>query len=185
MEIAIGLALVLGLPLLWIVLTYNRFVALGNHCKEAWSNVDTELKRRYDLVPNLVRTVQAYAAHEKQLFEEVTRLRQVCLQNTGTPAAQAGTEGPFVLALQRLMGRVEAYPELKADKNFLELQRELVNTEDRIQAARRFFNGNVRENNNLVEGFPSNIVAGMGGFQTQDFFEVESAAIRQAPKVQV
>ncbi len=172
------------LPLLWLLATYNRFVRLRNHCTEAWSNVDTELKRRYDLIPNLVRTVQGYAAHERQVLEEVTRLRQRCVQETGSPRTQAAAENELVRALQRLLVRVEAYPDLKASRNFLELQQELANTEDRIQAARRFYNGNVRENNNAIESFPGNIVASIFGFPSREFFEIETAA-RVAPQVQL
>lgn len=172
------------LPLLWLLVTYNRFVRLRNHCTEAWSNVDTELKRRYDLIPNLVRTVQGYAAHERQVLEEVTRLRQRCVQETGSPQAQAAAENELVHALQRLLIRVEAYPDLKASRNFLELQQELANTEDRIQAARRFYNGNVRQNNNAIESFPGNIVASIFGFTSREFFEIEAAA-RVAPQVQL
>jgi LemA protein len=168
---------------LWLWSAYNRLVKCNNHCVEAWSNVDTELKRRYALVPNLVRTVKGYAGHERDLLHEVTRLRNVCADNTGPPAAQADTEKQLVQALQRLLVRVEAYPDLKASQNFLELQEELTNTEDRIQAARRFFNGNVRKYNNALQVFPNNIVAGAFGFKERAFFEVEPAVDRDAPEV--
>jgi LemA protein len=173
----------LALLVIWFIGNYNRLVQVRNHCTEAWSNIDTELKRRYDLIPNLVATVKGYAAHEADLLEEVTRLRQQAATDQGSPAHQAATENELVRGLSRLLARVEAYPDLKASQNFLELQHELANTEDRIQAARRFYNGNVRENNNLIEMFPSSIVANIGGFQKQEFFEVESPAIRQAPQV--
>ena len=186
MEAAIPLLFLLALvllPTVWAVSTYNRLVGLRNHCDEAWSNIDTELKRRYELIPNLVATVKGYASHEREVLEEVTRLRESCSADLGSPAHQATTENALVQALNRLLVRIEAYPELKASENFLALQRELAITEDRIQAARRFYNGNVREHNNLVEMFPSSIIAGMGEFPKRDFFEVESTAFRQAPAV--
>ena len=179
--------LILFVPLLvvliWFIGNYNRLVQVRNHCIEAWSNIDTELKRRYDLIPNLVNTVKGYAKHESEVLEEVTRLRQLAATDHGSPAHQAVTENELVRGLTKLLARVEAYPDLKASQNFLDLQQELSNTEDRIQAARRFYNGNVRENNNLVEMFPSSIVANMGGFVKKEFFEVESATVRQAPTV--
>jgi LemA protein len=177
-------ALVL-LPMIWAVATYNRLTALRNHCSEAWANIDTELKRRYELIPNLVATVRGYAAHERDVLEQVTLLREVCVADQGNPAHQAASENQLVEALNRLLVRVEAYPELKASEHFLALQRELSITEDRIQAARRFYNGNVRENNNLIEMFPSSVIAGMGNFPKRDFFELESTAFRQAPAVGV
>lgn len=173
------------LALVWFVATYNRFVQLGNHCTEAWSNIDTELKRRYELIPNLVATVQGYAAHERGLLEEVTRLRAACAQNNGPVGEQAVSERALVAALGKVFVLAERYPELKASTNFLALQEELTNTEDRLQAARRFFNGNVRENNNLVESFPSNLIAGLCGFRQRDFFEVESALQRETPQVRL
>jgi len=178
--VVLGVAVVV---LLWCCITFNRLVRLRNHCVEAWSNVDTELKRRYNLIPNLVDTVKGYAAHERQVLTEVTRLRQEAAANVGSPKQQAGTENQFVQALDRLLARVEAYPELCASANFLALQRELANTEDRIQAARRFYNGNVREHNNLVEGFPSMLIARIFGFAPREFFEVQDLRIRTAPAV--
>lgn len=180
--IALGVAI---LPLLWLMITYNRFIRLNNHCTEAWSNIDTELKRRYELIPNLVRTVQGYAAHERGLLEEITRLRQACLAENGAPKEQALLENQLVGALRRLLVRVENYPDLKASQNFLELQHELANTEDRIQAARRFYNGNTRELNNAVQSFPSNIIAGLFRFSCRDFFELEDTGIRATPQVQM
>lgn len=179
--------LLIGVPalfvLIWFIATYNSFVRLRNHCTEAWSNIDTELKRRYELIPNLVETVKGYAAHEQAVLEEVTRLRAVCAADHGSVAHQSGTEQALVGALGRLLVVAEKYPDLKASDNFLQLQRELINTEDRLQAARRFFNGNVRENNNLAESFPSNVVAGMFGFGLRDFFEVEAAVRTEQVRV--
>jgi len=177
--IAIVAAVIL-LPIIYVVLTYNTLVALRNHIRDSWSNIDTELKRRYDLIPNLVATVKGYAAHERELFEQVTQLRARCMASQGAPQAQAADENMLVAALQRLLVVVENYPQLKADRNFLELQKELVNTEDRIQAARRFFNGNVRDYRNKCETFPSSIIAGTFGFESHDYFNVPPS-VREVP----
>ena len=181
-ELLIFVVIIVLLPIVYVVLTYNTLVALRNHIRDAWSNIDTELKRRYDLIPNLVATVKGYAAHEKQVFERVTELRARCMASQGTPQEQAVDEGQLVEALKRLLVVVENYPKLKADQNFLELQRELVNTENRIQAARRFFNGNVRDYRNKCESFPSSIIASMFGFELQDYFQV-SPAVREVQDV--
>lgn len=170
------------LPIVYIILTFNSLVALRNHIRDAWSNIDTELKRRYDLIPNLVATVKGYAAHERDVFERVTELRAKCLASQGTPNEQAISENQLVDALKGLLAVVENYPQLKADKNFLELQKELVNTEDRIQAERRFFNGNVRDYRNKCETFPSSIIAGIFGFESQDYFSVRPS-VREVPDV--
>src|SRR4029079_5523049 len=127
--------------------SYNRFVSQKNLIRDAWANIDTELRRRYDLIPNLVETVKGYATHERDVFEEVTRARASAAGATGSPAAQAAAEGPFMAALGKLFAVAEAYPDLKANQNFLALQSELSNTEDRLQTARRFYNANVREFN--------------------------------------
>ena len=169
--------------LLIFVIMYNKLVQAKNHCREAWSDVGTELKRRYDLIPNLVECVRGYAKYERELLENVTRLRQECAANHGSPENQARSENLLVRALTTLYARVEAYPDLKASRNYLQLQAELVNTEDRIQAARRFYNGNVRENNNLTEMFPTNLVAGMFGFARREFFEVSDSRERAVPEV--
>lgn len=172
--------LVVLLPLIYVVLTYNTLVALRNHIRDAWANIDTELKRRYDLIPNLVATVKGYAAHEKQVLERVTELRARCMASQGAPREQAADENLLVGALKKLLVVVENYPQLKADQHFLELQRQLVNTEDRIQAARRFFNGNVRDYRNKCEAFPSSVIAGMFGFESQDYFSVHPS-VREVP----
>lgn len=177
--IPFGLLLLLGL---WIIVQFNGLVSLRNHIRESWSNIDTELKRRYELIPNLVQTVKGYAAHERDVLERVTALRARCVAQTGPVADQARDERELVGALQRLLAIVENYPALKADQHFLELQRELTNTEDRIQAARRFYNGNVRDYRNRCETFPPNLVASAFGFAPEDFFDVEPA-VRQAPGV--
>jgi len=177
-------AVILVILALYVIGVYNSLVRLRNTCDESWSGVETEMQRRYDLIPNLVNTVKGYAAHEKGLLEEVTRLREQCSTNHGTPGEQAATESLLQGALGRLMVRLEAYPDLKANQNFLELQQELANTENRIQAAYRFYNGNVRDMNNRVEMFPSNIFAGMFGFGKREFFELQNEEARTAPKVQ-
>ncbi len=163
---------------------YNGLVSIRNQCDEAWSNVDTELKRRYDLIPNLINTVKGYAKHERELLEQVTAMREKAAGNHGSMESQARDEVQLQRSLGQLMVRLENYPELKASANFLELQQELANTENRIQAALRFFNGNVRDNNNRVQQFPSNVVAGMFGFTVREFFELEEPAARVAPKVE-
>ena len=136
------------------VISYNRFVTQKNLIKDAWANIDTELRRRYDLIPNLVETVKGYATHEREVFEEVTRARASAAGATGSPAAQAAAEGPFMAALGKLFAVAEAYPDLKANENFLALQTELSNTEDRLQTARRFYNANVRTYNTRLAGVP-------------------------------
>jgi len=153
------------LLLLSTAISYNRFVSQRNLIKNAFANIDTELRRRYDLIPNLVTTVQGYAAHEREVFEEVARTRSAAMGTTGqSPAAQAAAEGPFVAALGKLFAVAENYPELKANQNFLALQGELTNTEDRIQASRRFYNANVQNYNRRVQAFPSAFIAGMFHF---------------------
>jgi len=178
--VLIFLAIIFLLPVLYVILTYNTLVALRNHIRDAWSNIDTELKRRYDMIPNLVATVKGYAAHEREVLERVTQLRVQCMASQGAPHEQAVDENLLVDALQRLLAVVENYPQLKADQHFLKLQAELVNTEDRIQAARRFFNGNVRDYRNKCQSFPSNIIAGAFGFEPQDYFNVPPS-VREVP----
>jgi LemA protein len=180
--ILVVLAAVVLLPALFIVVQYNGLVGLRNYLRNSWSNIDTELKRRYDLIPNLVQTVQGYAAHEKSVLENVTALRTRCAANQGSPEAQATDERQLVGALQQLLAVVEHYPDLKADQHFLDLQHELVNTEDRIQAARRFYNGNVRDYRNKCESFPSNIIANMFNFKPAEYFKVQPS-VRDVPDV--
>jgi LemA protein len=157
------------------IASYNRFVSQRNLIKDAWANIDTELRRRYDLIPNLVSTVQGYATHEREVFENVTKARAMATAATGSPAAQAAAEGPFVAALRQLLAVAENYPQLKANENFLALQSELSNTEDRLQTARRFYNANVRDYNRRVQSFPSMIVARFGNFELEEFFEVDES----------
>ena len=167
------------------VLVYNGLVTLRNMCVEAWSNIDTELKRRYDLLPNLVETVKGYAAHERSVLERVAEMRARAVQSTGSPGSQARDENELVRALRALFVVVEGYPQLKASQHFLELQLELARTEDRIQAARRFYNGNVRDFNNRVQVFPSSVVAGLFHFTSREFFEIEEVGVRAAPEVRL
>lgn len=164
---------------------YNRFVSQKNLIKDAWANIDTELRRRYDLIPNIIETVKGYATHEREVFENVTKARSMATAATGSPAAQAAAEGPLVAALRQLFAVVENYPDLKANQNFLALQSELSNTEDRLQTARRFYNANVRDYNRRVQSFPSMIVARFGGFKEEEFFEVDESLRGDAgvPKV--
>jgi len=166
------LVVVVLVPVVWVVVQYNALVSLRNYIRESWSDMDTELKRRYDLIPNLVATVKGYAAHERGTLERVTELRNRCAANHGSVGDQARDEVQLVGALRQLLAVVESYPQLKADQHFLKLQQELINTENRIQAARRFYNGNVRDYRNKRETFPSNLVAGMFGFQPEEFFSV-------------
>jgi LemA protein len=175
---------VLLVVLLAVALSYNRFVQQRQLIDSSWSNVDTELRRRYDLIPNLVATVRGYAAHERETLEAVVEARSHAVASNGAPASQAQNENLFVGALRSLLALSEAYPALKADAHFLELQHELVNTEDRIQAARRFFNANVRDYDRRVESVPSNLIAMATGFERREYFEIE-AAVRSsgAPEV--
>jgi len=183
MEFVYILGGILGVLLIFVAATYNSLIRMRNQVREAWSGIDTELQRRYDLIPNLVRTVKAYVKHERELLEEVTRLRDVCAFNRGTPNQQARSENELVGVLGRLFAVSEGYPDLKADRNFRDLQEELVNTEDRIQASRRFFNGNVREINTKVESFPSNLIAGAFGFRKEEYFEIGDLKVRETPEV--
>lgn len=180
--VLIFIGIIILLPFVYVILTYNTLVALRNHIRDAWSNIDTELKRRYDLIPNLVATVKGYAAHEKEIFERITELRARCMAGQGARHEQVANENQLVDALKSLLAVVENYPQLKADQHFLELQRELVNTEDRIQAARRFFNGNVRDYRNKCETFPSSLIAGMFGFELHDYFNVHPS-VREVPDI--
>ncbi len=182
MPVVIIIAVIVLTPIIFVIATYNTLVGLKNHIKDAWANIDTELKRRYELIPNLVNTVKGYAKHEQQLFRQITELRSKCIANAGNVSAQCGTEQLLVGALQKLLAVVENYPQLKASDNFLQIQQELVNTEDRIQAARRFYNGNVRDYKNKCQMFPSSIIAGVFGFESQDYFNVDPA-VRKAPSV--
>lgn len=173
------------IPLVWLIAVYNRFVGLRQHIRESWSDIDVELKRRYDLVPNLVETVRGYAAHERETLELVVSARNRAAQNHASAAEQALDESAMLIGLKRLFALAEAYPQLRADAHFLALQKELSLTEDRIAASRRFYNANVREMNQLRLSFPTNLVAGMFGFREESFFELASEAERVVPRVSI
>lgn len=180
----IGLILVIALAviLLWAIAIYNGLIKLKNRVDEAWSDIDVQLKRRYDLIPNLVNTVKGYAAHEKEVFEKVTEARSRAM-GAGTTEDKAQAENMLSNTLKSLFAVAEAYPDLKANQNFLELQRELTDTEDKIQASRRFYNGNVRDFNTKIEIFPNNIFAGILNFTKRQFFEAAGAE-KEAVKVE-
>ena len=169
--------------LLWAVAQYNGFVRLRNLVQESWRQIDVELHRRHDLIPNLVESVKGYAAHERGVFDEVTRARAAAAGPGAGPAEQAAQENALNAALGRLLAVAENYPVLRASENFQQLQAELANTEDRIAAGRRFYNANVRELNTKVETFPANVIANMFGFTRAEYFEVDDPQIRQAPSV--
>ena len=171
-------------PLIWFFVTYNGFIKLRNLCKESWSNIDTELKRRYELIPNLVATCKGYAQFEQSVLTQVVEARSRAVASTGSPASQARDENSLVKSLRQMIALAEGYPDLKANQQYLQLMIELRNTEDRIQAARRFYNANVRDLNVMVDSIPSNLVAGMFKFQKAEFFEIEDALQRVAPNVQ-
>lgn len=177
---------VVGLLLIAGIVSYNRFVRQRQQIKDAFANIDTELRRRYDLIPNLVETVRGYQIHEKEVLENVTAARAQAAASTGSPGEQAQAEGPLVSALRQLFAVVENYPQLRANENFLALQQELAVTEDRLQTARRFYNANVRDYNQRVQGFPSNLIASMFNFSEEEFFEIEEAmreTMDRAPEV--
>ncbi|MGB2580115.1 MAG: LemA family protein [Minisyncoccia bacterium] len=163
---------VLGAVVLWAIFAYNSFVTLVNRTKEAWADIDVQLKRRYDLIPNLVEAVKGYAKHESSVFEKVTQARSQAMQ-AGTVHDKEVADNMLTGALKSLFAVSEAYPDLKANQNFLSLQAELSDTENKIQAARRFYNGNVRDLNTKIEIFPNNIIAGMFKFAKQEFFELD------------
>ena len=181
MTTAISLG-ILGILVLWGVYAYNRFVTLVNRVKESWADIEVQLKRRYDLIPNLVRTVGGYATHEKTTFDKVTAARTQAISASG--AAEKGqAENMLSGALKSLFAVAEAYPDLKANQNFLELQRELSDTENKIQAARRFYNTNVRDLNTGIESFPANIIAGVFNFGKSEFFELDNEKAKEPVEV--
>lgn len=180
--IVIGVLVVI---VLWVIVAFNSLVSKVNQTKEAWADIDVQLKRRYDLIPNLVETVKGYAAHESQAFENVTKARAAAIGATA-PADRAVAENQLTGALKSLFAVAEAYPDLKANQNFLQLQQQLGDTEDKIQSARRFYNGNVRDLNIAIQSFPGNLIAGIFGFKAMDLFQLgeEDAAAREPVKVQ-
>ncbi len=185
MEGAIVVIAVLVLIGLFLAATYNRLVTLRQRVKEAWSDIDVQLKRRHDLIPNLVETVKGYAAHERGTFEAVTNARAAAVSAgaTGTPEQRAQAENMLTGAIRSLFAVAENYPQLQAVQEFKDLSENLRDTEDKIQFARRFYNGNVRDYNTALMTFPTNMLASMFGFAAEQYFEVEDAADRAVPQV--
>ena len=175
---------VVVLAALFFVTTYNRLVTLRQRVREAWSDIDVQLKRRHDLIPNLVETVKGYAGHERQTLESVTAARTAAVQATGaSPEQRAQAENVLTGALRQLFALAEAYPQLRAVESFNQLQEQLTATEDKISFARRFYNGNVRDYNTSLMTFPTNIFASMFGFTSEQYFEIQDAAERAVPQV--
>lgn len=174
--------IILGLIILWVIFTYNKLITLKNRAKEAWADIDVQLKRRYDLIPNLIETVKGYASHERELFEKVTQARTQAM-GAQTIKEKGEAENMLSQTLKSLFAVAENYPQLRATENFQKLQDELTDTEDKIQAARRFYNGNVRDLNITVESFPANVIASTFGFKQAEFFEIEEATTREPVKV--
>lgn len=174
--------IVLVIMVLWMVSTFNGLIRLRNRTREAWADIDVQLKRRYNLIPNLVETVKGYAGHEKGVFEKVSEARSRAM-GAQNPKEKVEAENALSNTLKTLFAVSENYPELKASSNFVELQRELRDTEDKVQAARRFYNSNVRDLNIQIESFPANLVAGLFGFKKMELFELTVAAEREAPQV--
>lgn len=173
---------VFAVIVLWIIVVYNSLVRLKNRTDEAWSDIDVQLKRRYDLIPNLIETVKGYAKQEREVFTKVTEARTAAMGAKGM-YDKAQAENVLTEALKTIFAVAESYPDLKSSSNFLELQRELTDTEDKIQAARRFYNTNIRELNIKIESFPTNLIASMLGYAKREFFEAGDAE-REPVKVQ-
>lgn len=176
--LGIGVVLIIG----WIIAVYNGLITLRNRTQEAWSDIDVQLKRRYDLIPNLVETVKGYARHESETMQKVIEARAAAMGAQST-AAKAEAENALTQTLKSLFAVAENYPDLKASQNFLQLQDDLKDAEDKIQAARRFYNANVRDFNTKIEVFPNNVIAGRLNFKKYEFFEIADEAERQAVQV--
>ncbi|NQU83043.1 MAG: LemA family protein [Parcubacteria group bacterium] len=174
---------IIAIVIAWLIGSYNGFVRKRNRAKEAWSDIDVQLKRRYNLIPNLINTVKGYATHEREVFEKVTEARTRAMSAQGVEG-KAQAENALAGTLKTLFAVSENYPQLKASENFVELQRELRDTEDKVQASRRFYNGNVRDLNIKIESFPSNIVAKMFGIKKMELFELNEQVQRENPKVE-
>src|SRR3989338_6444117 len=174
--------IVLGVLFLWVIFIYNKFVSLKNRAGEAWADIEVQLKRRYDLIPNLVNTVKGYATHESSAFENVTKARSAAMgAGSGTLAEKGQAENMLTGALKSVFAIAEAYPDLKANQNFLALQGELSDTENKIQASRRFYNANVRDLNTAIEHFPGNIIAGIFHFTKMEFFDIDDNGPESKP----
>jgi LemA protein len=182
MWVVIGLVVLALLVLTFLVVLYNRLVRLRNRCENSWAQVDVQLKRRHDLIPNLVETVKGYASHERATFEEVTKARTAAQMAQG-PAEAAGAENLLTQAIGRLFAVAEQYPELRATENFQQLQAQLEDTESKIAVSRQIYNDAVLSYDNALETVPTNVVAGLFRFQPREYFEVEEAAAREAPQV--
>lgn len=182
MDITIIVLIILAVIILYLIAGYNKLVKLKNRAQEGEADIDVQLKRRHNLIPNMVQTVKGYAAHEKGVFEKVTLARTQAM-SSGTLKDKATNENMLTNTLKSLFAVAEAYPDLKANANFLELQRELSDTEDKIQASRRFYNGVVRDFNTAIASFPTNIMADMFHFKIRGFFELDDEAAREVPKV--
>ncbi len=180
---------IIGVLVLYVIFAYNNFVKLVQRTKEAWADIDVQLKRRYDLIPNLIETVKGYAAHERGVFEEVTQARAKATQVHVDPSnitaeqitAMAGAESALGASLGKLLAVAEAYPDLKANQNFAQLQSELTDTENKIQAARRFYNGNVRDLKIALESFPSNVIGNAFNFKAEEYFELAENSVEKEP----
>lgn len=175
--IILGIVVVI---VIWVIAAFNKLITMVNRAKEAWADIDVQLKRRYDLIPNLVNTVKGYATHESQAFENVTKARAAAM-GAGSLAEKGEAEASLAGALKSVFAIAEAYPELKANQNFLALQNELTDTEDKIQAARRFYNGNVRDLNTSIQVFPGNIIASTFGFKAMEFFQLDESDVAKNP----
>jgi LemA protein len=178
--------IVIGVFALVLIMMYNSLIRLKNRVDEAWSDIDVQLKRRYDLIPNLVETVKGYASHEKETFERVVQARNAAMSaqsGAGGAKEQAQAENALSSTLKSIFALAESYPDLKANQNFLELQRELSDTENKIMASRRFYNGNVRDFNTKLQIFPTNIIGNMLGFKDREYFEIEEPEQKENVKV--
>ena len=182
MVFGLALLVLIAGALIFVGVIYNNLVGLRVRADSSWSDIDVQLKRRHDLIPNLVETVKGYAGHEKSTFENVTKYRSMAMQATG-PAERAEAEGQLTMALKSLFAVAENYPQLRASENFTSLQKSLAEIEDNLQNARRYYNAVVRDLNTAIQLFPSNLVAGMFNFQQRAFFELGAAAEREAPEV--
>lgn len=179
----IGVGVIAAIVIIWVIAAYNSLVRLRNQVRNSWSQIDVQLKRRHDLIPNLVETVKGYAGHEKDTLENVTRARAAAVSANGVKEA-AQAENMLTQSLGRLMLVVEQYPDLKANQNFLSLQEELSSTENRIAFSRQYYNDEVMRFNTKIQSFPPNVIAGLFSFREEDFFELEDQAQREVPKVQ-
>ena len=177
----ITIIIIAAVVVLWLAATFNGFIRLRTRTEEAWADIEVQLKRRYDLIPNLVNTVKGYATHESGTLEKVIAARNSAMQSSGTSSAHAEAENALSGALKSVFALAESYPDLKANTNFLELQRELSDTENKIQSARRFYNGNVRDYNTMLQVFPSNVIANMFKFDKKEFFDIPDNGVESQP----